>query len=469
METLAVGLIAGEGVDLAELAGIVGGGTVPGFSLLTREAVLGAEFGEDDNENTRLATKLKAEWEDAKTKAENPELPMPKKLFGCQLKVVLSKPAEAPAEVPDDDAASSALLRIPGGPKSVRITFDVPQDAEEAREFCEGGGLDVIFIVRKPAPAAPQSSGEGGDGEGEAAAPAPVDAEVQEKGIRAENLFAELQALGTEQRSGGHNPTADTFFGSITFEGDAAGLMQQVAQALIAPAYHRQEYATWLEGLRVVQMATHQDDLRHYDETLSKVPHACLSVPIILNALLEQVALNEADQADPEKAYRDLRQAWADNKRVMAPLEDALASLAGTPGAPAPTEAELGQGVLLSRTDERTIRLSDPRSLESSTARSAIAGVRQRELDLSLALDVARLFPAEDEAAAAAPVSDDAVLRSLPQDKLTPDQARHGLLLVELEQLLGVESDVDGRVKASGERSMDDMSMHKMAFREELR
>ena len=318
--------------------------------------------------------------------------------------------------------------------------------------------------------------------EGQAAAPAQVDPEVQEKGVQAEKLFAELQALGKEQRPGGHNPTADTFFGSITFEGDAAGLMQELAQALIAPAYHRQEYAAWLEGVSVVQMATHQDDLRHYDETLSKVPHACLSVPVILNALLEQVALNELDpekkyreerhllyELDPEKKYRDERQAWADNKRVMAPLEDALASLAGTPGAAAPTEAELGQGVLLSKADERSTRLTDPRSLESSAARATIAGVRQRELDLSLALDVARLFPAEEEAAAAAPLSDDAVLRSLPQDKLTPDQARHGLLLVELEQLLGVESDGDGRVKASGERSMEDMSMHKMAFREELR
>ena len=456
-ETFAVGLLAGEGVDLADLVGLIGGGAPPGFSLLSREAVTGAEVGEDN----ALANKLKAEWEEDKTKTENPELPMPKKLFGCLLADVLSKAAEAPAEVPDDDEASSALLRIPGGPKSVRITVDVPQDADEAREFCEGGGLDVVLIVRKPAPA-PTTEEIGG----EAAEPAQVDPEVQEKGIRAEKLYADLQALGNEQRPAGHNPTADTFFGSVVFEGDAAGLIQKVAEALLAPVYHRQEYAKWLEGITIIQMPTHQVDLRHYDETLSKVPHACLSVPIILKALLEQVAINHVD---PAAENRDLRQAWADNRRIMGPLEDAFASLAATqPSPPAATESEVGQGALLSIADERTVRLTDPRSLESAKARDAIAGARQCESEFSLALDVARLFPAEAEAAAAATLSEDAVLRSLPEDKITPDQARQGLLLVELEQLLGIECDDAGSVKASGARAMEDMSMHKMAYREEF-
>lgn len=454
-ETFAVGLIAGVGVDLAELAGIVGGGAPPGFSLLSRDAVTGAEVGEEN----ALAMKLKEQWEEEKAKTENPEMPMPKKLFGCLLATVLSKAAEPPAEVPDDDEASSALLRIPGGPKSVRITLDVPQDVEEARAFCEGGGLDAVLIIRKPAPAPTEQSDEA------AADTAPVDPEVQEKGMRAENLYSDLQALGKEQYPDGHNPTADTFFSSIEFEGDAAGLLQKVAQVLIAPAYHRQEYAKWLEGVGVVQMPTHRIDLRHYDETLSKVPHACLSVPIILNALLEQVCVNEAD---PTAENRDLRQVWADNKRIVGPLEEAFASLAGTPSPPAPTDAEVGKGALVAIVDERSLRFADPRSLESSKARDAIAGGRQCESDFSLALDIARLFPAEAEVAAAATLSEDAVLRSLPEDRVTPDQARHGLLLVELEQLLGVECDDSGSVKASGARAMEDMSMHKMAFREEL-
>jgi hypothetical protein len=33
--------------------------------------------------------------------------------------------------------------------------------------------------------------------------------------------------------------------------------------------------------------------------TYAQVPHACLSVPVILNALLEQVALNEEKVAPP--------------------------------------------------------------------------------------------------------------------------------------------------------------------------
>ena len=38
-ETFAVGLVAGETVDLGGLGGLVGGGAPPGFSVLAREVV----------------------------------------------------------------------------------------------------------------------------------------------------------------------------------------------------------------------------------------------------------------------------------------------------------------------------------------------------------------------------------------------------------------------------------------------
>ena len=43
-ETFAVGLVAGESVDLGGLGGLVGGGAPPGFSVLAREVVAGSEF-----------------------------------------------------------------------------------------------------------------------------------------------------------------------------------------------------------------------------------------------------------------------------------------------------------------------------------------------------------------------------------------------------------------------------------------
>ncbi len=65
------------------------------------------------------------------------------------------------------------------------------------------------------------------------------------------------------------------------------------------------------------------------------------------------------------------------------------------------------------------------------------------------------------------------MLCALPASRVTPAQARHALLLLELEQLLGVESEGggNGRIKAhrSGGRAMADMSMHERVFREELR
>jgi len=463
--TFAVGLIAGEGVDLSALTGLVGGGAPPGFSILSRDDVVGADAGEDNT----LATRLKEDWEASKTSSENPDLPMPSALFGCLLASVLGKPADPPGEVPDDDEASSALLRIVGGPNSIRITVDIPATIEEAQCFLVGGGLDVIFIVRNPPPKPADTPQPAEEGEAPPAeVPTEVDPDVKATGMQAEKQFADLQELGKQQRPGGHNPTADTFFGSIVFSESPEELIQNVALALINPVYHRKEYADWLDGVQVCQMATQEVDLRHYDETLLHVPHACLSVPVILNALLEQVAINHVD---PAKETRALRQTWADNRRIMGPLDDAFASLAGTPMHAGSTSSgsEVGQGAMLSKADERIIRLTDPRSLGSSTARNAMAVVRKHELDLSLTFDVARLFPMKGvDDVSAAGLGDSAVLQALPHQKVTPAQARHGLLLLELEQLLGVESGSDGQVKANGPRSMADMSMHKMSFREEL-
>ena len=470
-ETFAVALIAGEGVDLSGLSGLAGD---KGFALLTRDDVVGTAPDEGD----AVIPALQQEWEDAKAKAEDPELPMPHKLFGCLLAAALAKPA-APAEgVPeDDDSPPSALFRIAGGPKSVRISLDVPKSVEEAREFVAGGALDAVLIVRKPAPApADAAPDDGADSEEAppAAEPPAVDPEVQAQGERAEALYAGLRALGREQRIGGHNPNADTFFDAIVAPSAAPSseeLIESVALALIGPVYHRTEYAAWLEGVPMVQLAPRESDLRHYDETLSKVPHTCLSVPVILNALLDQVALNEQD---PAAENRDLRKVWSDNKRTMRPLEDAFALLAGTPEDPAVganSNAE-GGGALLPKADERNVRLTDPSALGNPAVKEAIAGARERELNLSLTVDVARLFPAatggNGASSTAAPLGEDAVLRALPQQKLTPAQARHGLLLLELEQMLGVESGSDGQVKAQGARPMSDMSMHKMCFREEL-
>ena len=154
----------------------------------------------------------------------------------------------------------------------------------------------------------------------------------------------------------------------------------------------------------------------------------------------------------------------------MGPLEDAFASLAGTPADAerAGTSVE-GGGGLLSKADERSVRLTDPLAIGNPVVKDAIEGVRKCELRQSLTVDVARLFPvAPPGDAQPAPLGDSAVLRALPHEKLTPAQARHGLLLLEIEQMLGVESSADGQIKANGSRPMSDMSMHKMSFREEL-
>ncbi len=180
------------------------------------------------------------------------------------------------------------------------------------------------------------------------------------------------------------------------------------------------------------------------------------------------MALNEKD---PAAENRNLRKTWADNKRIMGPLEDAFASLAGTPAdvERAGRSVEGGGGGLLSKADERSVRLTDPLAIGNPAVKDAIERVRQCELRQSLTVDVARLFPvAPPGDAQPAPLGDSAVLRALPHEKLTPAQARHGLLLLEIEQMLGVESSTDGQVKANGSRPMSDMSMHTMSFREEL-
>ena len=152
-ETFAVGLIAGEGVDLSGLSSLAGD---KGFSLLTRDAVVNTAPPAGDE----VIPQLQKEWEDAKAKEEQPELPMPHELFGCLLAAALATPA-APAEVPeDDDSPASALFRMAGGPKSVRLTLDVPKSIAEARAFAASGSLDAVLIVRKPPPAAPADGEE---------------------------------------------------------------------------------------------------------------------------------------------------------------------------------------------------------------------------------------------------------------------------------------------------------------------
>ena len=85
-ETFAVALIAGEGVDLSGLSGLAGD---KGFALLTRDDVVGTAPDEGD----AVIPALQQEWEDAKAKAEDPELPMPHKLFGCLLELDLGEGA----------------------------------------------------------------------------------------------------------------------------------------------------------------------------------------------------------------------------------------------------------------------------------------------------------------------------------------------------------------------------------------
>jgi hypothetical protein len=54
---------------------------------------------------------------------------------------------------------------------------------------------------------------------------------------------------------------------------------------------HRIEYLDWLQGVQ--QHALHgtlaQADLRHYDRLLKDLPNECVSVPLVLDALCQQV------------------------------------------------------------------------------------------------------------------------------------------------------------------------------------
>jgi len=267
---LAVGLIAGEGVDLSGLGGLLGGSQAPpGFSLLTRDAVVSTDIGEN-----ATALQLKERWEAAKT--ENPDTPMPHNFFACLLAAVLKTRVYPPAELPDDDNPSSALLRFPGGPNSVCISLDLPQSIEQAREFQVGGALDAVFIVRQPPRASPSSTAERDLGS-TAESRASVDSAKAPQAKTAETLYADLQRLGKVQAPLGHNPTADTFFGSVSAADTPEQLLQSVSLALMKLVHYRREYAAWLQGATVVQLAPQETDLRHYDETLSQVPHACLS------------------------------------------------------------------------------------------------------------------------------------------------------------------------------------------------
>eukprot|EP00282_Hemiselmis_andersenii_P016723 CAMPEP_0114115254 /NCGR_PEP_ID=MMETSP0043_2-20121206/3873_1 /TAXON_ID=464988 /ORGANISM="Hemiselmis andersenii, Strain CCMP644" /LENGTH=327 /DNA_ID=CAMNT_0001207509 /DNA_START=58 /DNA_END=1038 /DNA_ORIENTATION=+ len=280
-----VALVAGEGVKLNALVDALGGGSVAGMAPLPLATILSAE---DDAATLEEITALGL---------EEGALPPPG-LISRQLKAVLDRPwpEEVPA-APEGDAPGKEMMSVEGGPRLFHVCADLPLSEETVNSSVPGGFPDLVVLVTRPP--RPVSTGEEGepaatpDPQGEEAIAAAKAAEEEKaKGVARVQFYQKLIDMATEPPPVGTDLMADVAFGEVSWvdEEQTAEAASQLAKLVHVMVQGKVDYKQWAEEVAVVdsQPPERPADRRHYDRVLSSVPASCLSVPMILHALIEQ-------------------------------------------------------------------------------------------------------------------------------------------------------------------------------------
>jgi len=407
--SFAISVMAEEGLDLSSLREFVAGEAVRGFSLLTREQV---EMADDDPE----AVAKREEWKEKKTAGEvSEEASMPHDIFGLLLRSILKRPPpDSPPDPPENDESSDILLRIPRGPRNFIFSFDIPASVEEARQFPPDCGIDAMILV-KSTDTSQDTGGAGGEG-----------------------WFRALEQLASEQRLDGHNPTADCAFEMVLYAESAEQLLQNIARCLINVVNARIGYMDWMEDVTVVEMKPGKVETDCYEKLLADIPHESLSVSLILNAMVQQVAFSSADEGGERvKEFRVNEK----NLSLIAGLNDLMLS--------APhgirDEQQQDRREVLPWQDDRLARM------QRSGKRPAL-DVLHAEQQVQLFLNIAKHFPPRRE-----DIPDPLHFAQLPPHR-SSEEARFRLLLLEFESMLGIRE----------EEEKESRKLRKFRFVEEL-
>lgn len=431
--TFAVALLCCPGVNVADIEGFLGGGSVRGFGMLKRDEVMSSE---DDAEAAARKAKLEAEEE-----------PLTRDVFARLLRGVLNRAAVEPPSLPEGNDSVSKLLKVPRGPRQYLFSLDMPSSIEEVESLVDGGGFDaVVLITSREGAAVPSPEPPGEDGE-----PAPPKIDPRE-------LFDFMERFALLQTHSDHNPTSDTAFLGVVDTGSAQDTLSELAAGLLPMVEHRVEYADWLKGVDVIKTAPMPPaDMRHYEALLADVPNASTSVPLVLHALCEQVALSAAD---PDGVSQETRAVWRDNRQVMGCVDSFMSRLAvASDWADETQQYHDGEGQTFGYGDARGYRCGQP-SLDER-AKELIREVEQR---MGTRVKIVGRMPAVSRDSAS---RDLALFDAMPD--LDPGEARRGLLLCEFEEMLGCTSVADGSIlpHPGWEEAMP-LDVHAFSFVEEL-
>jgi hypothetical protein len=298
-----VALLAGPNVKLDGLQDLIAGGSAVGVQNLDYSDILGTQ------ENEELSAQVKA--------LGDGQQPPPELLSGL-LESILSRthPATSAQDLEGDEPGKE-LLRIEGGPRKFYVCHDFPLTEDLARNQVDGGFVDaVIFCTEAPQPA---DGGEEQATEDAETDPAILEerAKMLEEAQLREKTFLKLKEMASEAPPVGVANMANVAFGTLSVSSsDFQQALNDLLKLLVVMIKARVEYGEWMKGVKVVDAPAIPVDRRHYDRVLSSLPHSCLSVPIVLHALVEQVVQQAGPAPDTGHIAADAnaREALKNNK-----------------------------------------------------------------------------------------------------------------------------------------------------------
>jgi hypothetical protein len=310
-----IALLAGANVKPDALKELIAGGSTYGLQLLDYGDILSAEDDPD------LAAQVKSLEEGAR--------PAPELVSGL-LHSVLRRPAPASenssAEFEgNNNEPGKELLGIQGGPRVFQACYNLPLSEELARRQVDGGFVDAVILCTQ----APKVVKEDAEAEQAEEEPAEIDPAVLEErkklleeGMQREETFMRLKGMASEAaNAAGHARINNVVFGTLSVpDEDPPQALGDLIKLLVVLVKADVEYSEWIQGVRMFDAPEASTERRHYDRVLSSLPHSCLSVPILLHALVEQVV----QQAEPSRevgdvaADADAREALKTNKVALA-------------------------------------------------------------------------------------------------------------------------------------------------------
>lgn len=452
-----VALLADQGVKLDKLAELIEGGAAQGIQLLRTAQILAAE------DNSELAEQAKALGGEAKPSEE---------LLSKMLKVVMDRPAPVPpADMPMGDSPEQELLCLEGGPRLIHVCTDLVLTEELARTHVDGGFVDAVILCTV-SPLSRSGTGLREDDPEEETDPAVLEENnnLSDQAKARQALFKKLKDMASLHPPEGDERVAGMGFGSINIvEDDPQQALTDMAKLLCVLVKSRIEYFSWTEGVPVRHLQPQKIDRRHYDRVLSSVPHSCLSLPIIMHALVEQVVQQAGGWRESTKVVEDAvaREMLRTRKQVESKVESALRDLHDE----APKQSDIiraGRGSLsiFHHGDEAAMRFGEPTL--APTFRESLQqyeGVMARMCEIMEQIPVSH--PEQPALTAKEAGLEMTELMSMAPSAATVKQVRRGLILSEFERMVGYQCDEKGEPMSLNAWVMDEIALHEYTYYEE--